>query len=162
MQRFFVQELCDVYIEFSKPVLYGNRLDADEFGSRDELQARKLSAQATLFQCLDYSMRLLHPFIPFVTEELWCVRLFVVHVLSGTSSYRRRLPLDTAPVWARRVWVWVCRQRIREHDPFKTEALSDTSILFAKYPEESEMSAWVDEDAERAMLVRASVRKRSS
>lgn len=73
MQRFFVQELCDVYIEFSKPVLYGNRIDATEFGSDEELLARKLGAQATLFQCLDYSMRLLHPFIPFVTEELWCV-----------------------------------------------------------------------------------------
>ncbi|TYZ57657.1 hypothetical protein PybrP1_012510 [[Pythium] brassicae (nom. inval.)] len=114
LQRFFVQELCDVYIEFSKPVLYGNRLNASEFGSREALLARKLSAQATLFQCLDYSMRLLHPFIPFVTEELW--------------------------------------QRIREHDPLKTGALGDTSILFAPYPEQLEMSAWVDEDAERAML----------
>lgn len=75
MQRFFVQELCDVYIEFSKPVLYGNRIDASEFASEKELLARKLSAQVTLFQCLDYSMRLLHPFIPFVTEELWYVDL---------------------------------------------------------------------------------------
>lgn len=73
MQRFFVQELCDVYIEFSKPVLYGNRIDASEFSSENELLARKLSAQVTLFQCLDCSMRLLHPFIPFVTEELWYV-----------------------------------------------------------------------------------------
>lgn len=73
MQRFFVQDLCDVYIEFSKPVLYGNRVDASEFASDEARRARQLSAQATLFQCLDYSMRLLHPFIPFVTEELWCV-----------------------------------------------------------------------------------------
>lgn len=74
-QRFFIQELCDVYIEFSKPVLYGNRLDsnADLADSQERRASQKQSAQATLHRCLDYSMRLLHPFTPFVTEELWCV-----------------------------------------------------------------------------------------
>ncbi|DBA02926.1 TPA: hypothetical protein N0F65_005953 [Lagenidium giganteum] len=71
LQRFFVQELCDVYIEFSKPILYGNRLSADDFQSEDEIAAKKLSAQSTLFHCLDQSLRLFHPFTPFVTEELW-------------------------------------------------------------------------------------------
>ncbi|GMF37891.1 unnamed protein product [Phytophthora lilii] len=70
IQRFFVQELCDVYIEFSKPVLYGNRLDEGVDSEQDQ-RARQRSAQATLHRCLDYSMRLLHPFTPFVTEELW-------------------------------------------------------------------------------------------
>ncbi|CAI5709553.1 unnamed protein product [Peronospora destructor] len=70
IQKFFVQELCDVYIEFSKPVLYGNRFGEDA-SSEQEQRARKRSAQATLHRCLDYSMRLLHPFTPFVTEELW-------------------------------------------------------------------------------------------
>ncbi|KAF0696327.1 Aste57867_12886 [Aphanomyces stellatus] len=59
-QRFFIQELCDVYIEFSKPILY-----------QEEATMRQRSAQATLRHCLDTSMRLLHPFMPFVTEELW-------------------------------------------------------------------------------------------
>ncbi|KAF1331961.1 Valyl-trna synthetase, partial [Globisporangium splendens] len=115
IQRFFVQELCDVYIEFSKPVLYGNRIDVSEFSSEEELRARKLSAQATMFQCLDYSMRLLHPFIPFVTEELW--------------------------------------QRIREYDPLKAFELVDTSILFAKYPEEADMKFWLDDEAEKTMML---------
>ena len=70
IQRFFVQELCDVYIEFSKPVLYGNRLDND-IASDHQRRARQRSAQATLHRCIDYSMRLLHPFTPFLTEELW-------------------------------------------------------------------------------------------
>ncbi|KAJ0407694.1 hypothetical protein ATCC90586_001876 [Pythium insidiosum] len=69
--RFFVQDLCDVYIEFSKPILYGNRVDIDEFGSLEGLQRRQHAARATLYNCLDLSMRLLHPFSPFVTEELW-------------------------------------------------------------------------------------------
>lgn len=31
----------------------------------------RASAQQTLYTCLDYGLRLLHPFMPFVTEELW-------------------------------------------------------------------------------------------
>jgi valyl-tRNA synthetase len=34
-------------------------------------EATKKSAQHTLYICLDYGLRLLHPFMPFVTEELW-------------------------------------------------------------------------------------------
>lgn len=33
--------------------------------------AVKRSAQQTLYTCLDHGLRLLHPFMPFVTEELW-------------------------------------------------------------------------------------------
>ncbi|KDO17719.1 hypothetical protein SPRG_16885 [Saprolegnia parasitica CBS 223.65] len=58
-QRFFIQELCDVYIEFSKPVLYHEDAHAKE------------AAKATLTTALDTSLRLLHPIMPFVTEELW-------------------------------------------------------------------------------------------
>lgn len=31
----------------------------------------RLSAQQTLYTCLDNGLRLLHPFMPYVTEELW-------------------------------------------------------------------------------------------
>ena len=31
----------------------------------------RISAQQTLYTCLDHGLRLLHPFMPFVTEELW-------------------------------------------------------------------------------------------
>lgn len=33
--------------------------------------ATQKSAQQTLYTCLDNGLRLLHPFMPFVTEELW-------------------------------------------------------------------------------------------
>lgn len=33
--------------------------------------AIRKSAQQTLYLCLDHGLRLLHPFMPFVTEELW-------------------------------------------------------------------------------------------
>ncbi|OBZ70621.1 Valine--tRNA ligase, mitochondrial [Grifola frondosa] len=58
--NFWLYELCDVYIEAMKPM-------TDEAAPKD---VRK-SAQQTLYTCLDYGLRLLHPFMPYVTEELW-------------------------------------------------------------------------------------------
>ncbi|KAJ7760204.1 tRNA synthetases class I-domain-containing protein [Mycena olivaceomarginata] len=58
--NFWLYELCDVYIEVMKPM-------TDEAAP---IATRK-SAQQTLYTCLDHGLRLLHPFMPFVTEELW-------------------------------------------------------------------------------------------
>jgi valyl-tRNA synthetase len=52
-------DFCDWYIEFSKLALYGD----------DEV--RKAQTRAVLVHVLDSLLRLLHPFIPFVTEEIW-------------------------------------------------------------------------------------------
>ena len=34
-------------------------------------ETMRRSSQQTLYTCLDQGLRLLHPFMPFVTEELW-------------------------------------------------------------------------------------------
>ncbi|MBR5640775.1 MAG: valine--tRNA ligase [Firmicutes bacterium] len=52
-------EFCDWYIELIKPRLYG----ADE--------ADKASARYCLVKCLKSMLKLLHPFMPFITEEIW-------------------------------------------------------------------------------------------
>lgn len=57
--QFVWHEFCDWYIEFTKPVLYS--------GSSEE----KAAAINCLFFILERVIRLLHPFMPFVTEELW-------------------------------------------------------------------------------------------
>jgi valyl-tRNA synthetase len=57
--EFFWNEYCDWYLEISKIALYGD--DA----------AAKERTRATLVKVLDDSLRLLQPFIPFVTEETW-------------------------------------------------------------------------------------------
>jgi len=51
--------LCDWYVELSKPLLQGG----DE-AARDE-------TRATMAWALDQCLKLLHPIMPFVTEELW-------------------------------------------------------------------------------------------
>jgi valyl-tRNA synthetase len=56
---FLWSEFCDWYIEACKIRLYG-----------DDPQARA-TAQATLVTTLEKALRLLHPFMPFVTEEIW-------------------------------------------------------------------------------------------
>jgi valyl-tRNA synthetase len=56
---FLWSEFCDWYIEACKIRLYGQD------------PAAQATAQATLVLVLERSLRLLHPFMPFVTEEIW-------------------------------------------------------------------------------------------
>jgi valyl-tRNA synthetase len=58
MYHFIWHELCDWYIEMVKPILYGDTED-------------KAAVQECLLYLLDGALRLLHPFMPFVTEEIW-------------------------------------------------------------------------------------------
>jgi valyl-tRNA synthetase len=62
--RFIWSELCDWYIELAKPVLYD---DTNEVMA----QKRKRAAQGCLAMSLETACRLLHPFMPFITEEIW-------------------------------------------------------------------------------------------
>ncbi|XP_028756346.1 valine--tRNA ligase, mitochondrial 1 [Neltuma alba] len=55
-------QLCDVFIEVIKPYFAGNN---------PNFASERRFAQDTLWFCLDIGLRLLHPFMPFVTEELW-------------------------------------------------------------------------------------------
>ena len=61
---FWLYELCDYYLELIKPVM-----NAD--GSSPAATAAARLSRMTLQVCLDNGLRLLHPYMPFVTEELW-------------------------------------------------------------------------------------------
>ncbi|MBI2952717.1 MAG: valine--tRNA ligase [Chloroflexi bacterium] len=58
--EFLWNEFCDWYIEISKIVLYGKGSDR-----------AKMTTLAVLGDVLDKMLHLLHPFMPFVTEEIW-------------------------------------------------------------------------------------------
>jgi valyl-tRNA synthetase len=58
LYEFFWHEFCDWYLELIKPILTT---------SNPESEATK----AVLFHVLETSLRLLHPFMPFITEEIW-------------------------------------------------------------------------------------------
>lgn len=57
---FIWTEFCDWYVEMIKPHLYGRGGDA-----------AKLASQYVLWLVLEGTLRLLHPFMPFITEEVW-------------------------------------------------------------------------------------------
>jgi valyl-tRNA synthetase len=59
IQEFLWNEFCDWYIEMTKVRLYG-----------DDARVRNAARQVLVY-VLERSLRLLHPFMPFVTEALW-------------------------------------------------------------------------------------------
>ncbi|GIP16927.1 valine--tRNA ligase [Paenibacillus montaniterrae] len=59
LYNFIWDDLCDWYIEFSKLSLYG------------EDAAAKKATQSVLAYVLDRTQRLIHPFMPFISEEIW-------------------------------------------------------------------------------------------
>lgn len=58
----WIDDLCSVYLELVKPVVYDKS---------DDNKDSRWAAQATLWLSLETGLRLLHPMMPFVTEELW-------------------------------------------------------------------------------------------
>ncbi|MBM7701344.1 valine--tRNA ligase [Metabacillus iocasae] len=59
LYNFIWDDFCDWYIEMAKIPLYG------------EDEAAKKTTRSILAYVLDNTMRLLHPFMPFITEEIW-------------------------------------------------------------------------------------------
>jgi Anticodon-binding domain of tRNA ligase len=58
----WLSQLCDVFIEAIKPYFFN---DSKEF------ESQRAASRDALWICLDAGLRLLHPFMPYVTEELW-------------------------------------------------------------------------------------------
>jgi valyl-tRNA synthetase len=61
LYAFLWHELCDGYLEMAKPVLSG----------RDGSDGAREATRGVLHRCLADSLALLHPFMPFLTEEIW-------------------------------------------------------------------------------------------
>jgi len=76
--HFIWHEFCDWYLELIKPVLYGQNNDA-----------QRTTTLSVLWNVFRDALILLHPFVPFVTEELW-------NKLPGTdgSIMKAVFPLD--------------------------------------------------------------------
>jgi len=61
IHSFFWDEFCDWYLELSKPILW------DEEDNPEQARATRF----VLLVVLEQSLRLLHPFMPFISEEIW-------------------------------------------------------------------------------------------
>lgn len=62
LYSFLWNDFCDWYLEFSKPTLYNKE---------DDFQAQRQATSLILFQTLGRALKLMHPFIPFITEALY-------------------------------------------------------------------------------------------
>jgi valyl-tRNA synthetase len=68
LYHFFWDDFCDWYIELTKSEI-----------SAEEASENRTEARSRLLSVLEQSLRLLHPFMPYITEELW-------QTLPGVSS----------------------------------------------------------------------------
>ena len=64
--RFFWNDFCDWYLEVTKPILRDG-----ETPKTAEEEALAAETRATLAHVLETSLRLMHPLMPFLTEEVW-------------------------------------------------------------------------------------------
>ncbi|HEV2438312.1 MAG TPA: valine--tRNA ligase [Verrucomicrobiae bacterium] len=86
LYRFFWSEYCDWYVEASKAVLVKSVTELNKSNEQgptegnathltnrsfNELPDRRANALAVIDFVLSHTLRLFHPFLPFITEELW-------------------------------------------------------------------------------------------
>jgi valyl-tRNA synthetase len=75
LYRFFWNEYCDWYVEASKAVLStpapGSAAGPVSASSQDSSPARRANTLAVIDFILSNTLCLFHPFLPFITEELW-------------------------------------------------------------------------------------------
>lgn len=97
LYRFFWNDFCDWYIELSKP-----------FVTAKESTPQSLAVKRRIIYVLERSLRLLHPIMPYITEELWqrlphkgetiCTAEFVSHnsaQLDGRAEREMALVIET-------------------------------------------------------------------
>lgn len=116
--------LADVYLEAIKPRTKGT----------DE--ASKMRAVHVLHTCLDLALKLTHPFMPFVTEELWqrlprrkgdpeSIMISSYPTAESTSQWRD-LPLEQEGSWI----LSVCQRTRAAKDSYRITRKQDPSITF--------------------------------
>ncbi|MCR5584506.1 MAG: valine--tRNA ligase [Lachnospiraceae bacterium] len=80
---FIWDDFCDWYIEMVKPRLYGDNADS------------KIAAMWTLRHVLTDALKLLHPYMPFVTEEIFCT----LKEAEGTLATNESVMVSEWPVY---------------------------------------------------------------
>ena len=120
LYQFTWHEYCDWYVELTKPILF----------KRDANDPDVVAAKTTLTAVLDTLTRLLHPVMPYITEEIW-QQLAPLSQQSGTSvmvaefpaadEFERNANAEQAIEWLQRVVTAVRTIRSERVIPPKNE-----------------------------------------
>ncbi|MDD9882984.1 MAG: class I tRNA ligase family protein, partial [Gammaproteobacteria bacterium] len=84
---------CDWYVELSKPAL---NLKSDD-GGGENIEARQRGTRRTLVRAFETMLRLAHPFMPFITEEIWQVVAPMAGVAGAAGARAPTLMLQPYP-----------------------------------------------------------------
>jgi valyl-tRNA synthetase len=125
LYQFIWHEYCDWYLELIKPTLQ-NTASPEGPGTRQ-----------TLVETLETTMRLLHPFMPFLTEEIW-------HTLphQGESIVIQRYPISDA--------TWAAPEMDQRFTLLEqTIGLVRTSRVLLNYPPGQQITFYVAHDEPR-------------
>jgi valyl-tRNA synthetase len=85
LQEFVWNEYCDWYVELSKPVLWDDEANPEAAAA----------ARFVLLSILEKSLRLMHPFMPYITEEVW-QRIAPLLGINGDSIMLQPFPIPNA------------------------------------------------------------------
>ena len=116
---FIWHEFCDWYIELSKDSL---KADADP-------QARA-QARWVLVTCFDRMLRLLHPFMPFISEEIWQV----IRPFLSEANLSQHLAVAKFPEALERAVMSATDATAMEHCIAATEAINSLRSLLGYHP----------------------------
>ena len=67
---FIWNQYCDWYLELTKPILSINNTDNDEV-KKEQIEHEKALVRDTLLDVLEQALRLIHPLMPYISEEIW-------------------------------------------------------------------------------------------
>lgn len=96
LYSFWVHNLCDVYMEYIKPVLLKHSEEVEVLPDQDHSSRTKQEARTVLYHCVSLSLALLSPFMPFITEELWQrLQAFSPEATAQTSLCLQPYPRST-------------------------------------------------------------------
>ncbi len=156
---FIWEEFCDWYIEMVKPRLYN---DADE---------TKAAALWTLKHVLIQSLKLLHPYMPFITEEIFCTLQeeeesimiskwpeyqeewsfeadeFAVEIMKGAVRNIRNLRAEMNVAPSKKAKVFVVSEKEEIRNVFENGRVFFETLAYASEVFVQEDKAGIDDDA---------------